>query len=55
MIDKNEMKKWIQRRIDYFETKFEMQPKPRDEEDVEERGMLAAFYMVTEFIEGQRR
>lgn len=55
MVSTQEVKGWVQRRIDYWESKFECPDLPPDYEDVEGRGQLAAFYMVLEFIDGQRR
>lgn len=55
MVTTQEVKAWVKHRIDYWESKFESQDLPEDYEDVEGRGQLAAFYMVREFIDGQRR
>ena len=55
MVTTNEIKEWIKHRVDFWESNFESQDLPPDYEDVEGRGQLAAFYMVIEFIDGQRR
>ena len=55
MVTTQEVKEWVQHRIDYWESKFESQDLPPDYEDVEGRGQLASFYMVQEFIDGTRR
>jgi len=55
MVDVNQVKKWVKQRIDHWENMAEQTVLPPDEEDIEGRGMLAAFYMVVEFIDGQRR
>lgn len=55
MVDTKKVKEWVQHRINYWEDQAEKQVLPATEEDLEGKGMLAAFYMVTEFIDGQRR
>ena len=55
MVDAQKIKEWVKHRIDYWEDQAANQALPATEEDIEGRGMLAAFYMVTEFIDGQRR
>jgi hypothetical protein len=54
-MDIMQVKSWVEHRIDYWEDKIEQTVLPPDEEDIEGRGMLAAFYMVVDFIDGQRR
>ncbi len=53
------IKKWLQHRIDYWESVTE---KPLAEDTADElmkkkeyEGRLCAFYQVMEFIEGQRK
>lgn len=55
MVDAQKVKEWVNHRINYWESKFESQDLPPDYEDVEGRGQLAAFYMVIEYIDGQRK
>lgn len=49
-----QIKEWVQRKIDYWEDTCE-KTKVSGYEEGEDDGMLAAFYMVREFIDGQRR
>ncbi len=49
------IKKWIKHRIDYYEDQAEKQVNRLTEESIEENGMLSAYYMVIEYIEGQRK
>lgn len=55
MVDTQKIKEWVQHRIDYLEDSAEKQAHAKCSEDIEGRGMLSAFYMVMEFIDGQRR
>ena len=55
MVDAKKIKEWVQHRINYWEDQADKQVLPDTEEDIEGRGMLAAFYMVVELIDGQRR
>jgi hypothetical protein len=62
-----QVKNWVQKRIDYWEDEVEKHPNDFETftdigetwrlglERGEEKGMLAAFYMVIECINGQRR
>jgi hypothetical protein len=61
-----QVKNWVQHRIDYWENiceKHKYEPSCVSEQVIfeegimigEEKGMLAAFYMVIECINGQRR
>ena len=55
IMDTQKVKEWINHRIDYWEEQSDKQILPATEEDIEGRGMLAAFYMIIEFLDGQRR
>ena len=66
MVATQEIKEWVQRRIDYWENNSDHHHKEpiqtlaqlafeEGEEQGEEKGLLAGFYMVMEFIDGQRR
>ncbi len=55
MVTTQKIKEWVQYRINYWEDQADKQVLPATEEDIEGRGMLAAFYMVIELIDGQRR
>jgi hypothetical protein len=56
MVDAQKVKEWVKHRIDYWEDELEKNdPKNTIEDIIEYRAMLAAFYMVTEFIDGQQR
>ena len=54
MVTTQEVKEWVQRRIDYYEDVCKT-TRSSEYEEGEDDGMLAAFYMVLEFINGQRR
>lgn len=65
MVSVEQVREWVQHRIDYWEEVCEKHQDeiPRNNEDAyksgfeegEDRGMLAAYYMVIEYINGQRR
>lgn len=55
MVSVEQVREWVQHRIDYWETKAECEQCPPEYEDIEGRGQLAAFYMVIECIDGQRK
>jgi hypothetical protein len=54
MVDTKTIKEWVQRRIDFWEDSCG-KTRASEYEEGEDDGMLAAFYMVVEFIDGQRR
>lgn len=66
MVDAQEIKTWVQLRIDYWEDIADKHYKhpiqtlsqlafDEGEAQGEEKGVLAGLYMVMEFIDGQRR
>lgn len=57
MVDTKTVKEWLQRRIDYLEDELEGDRLSllQSDEVIEFKGMLASYYMVNEFIDGQRR
>jgi len=56
MVDTQKIKEWVKHRIDYWEDELDKKDSSNTTEDIiEYRATLAAFYMVMEFIDGQRR
>lgn len=56
MVTTQEVKEWVNHRINYWEDELEKKDSSRTTEDIiETRSILSGFYMVMEFINGQRR
>lgn len=56
MVSTQKVKEWVQHRVNYWEDELDKNdPNNTVEDIIEYRATLAAFYMVLEFISGQRR
>ena len=55
MVSTQEVKDWVTHRIDYWEDELDKKDSLTTADIIEARSILAGFYMVVEFINGQRR
>lgn len=55
MVTAQEVKEWVKHRIDYWEDELDKKDSLTTEDRIEALSILSGFYMVVEFINGQRR